>query len=1118
MVIAVMARLQLSFLGAFQAHLDGQPLRGFVSQKVRALLAYLCVERDRPHSRERLAALFWPDRPEPLPRKNLRDALANLRKVLREEETDIPFLSVSRWDLRFNPQSDYWLDVEAFTDWIEAAHAHRHRRLETCRPCVQRIERAVALYRGDFLSGLVVNGSPRFHDWLIIRQERYRQMALEALSVLVAHYERRRQYRRAIEYARLQVEMDPWQEAAHRQMMRLLALSGNRSAAIRQFHACAKILAQELSVEPVQETRDLYARILRGEVAAASASPGAHLPQDGASFVGRTAELEQLRELLQQPGCRMVTIAGQGGAGKTRLALRLAAEEAYAFRDGAHFVPVTGLRSAEALWLALAERLGVALQRGKPPRLHVLTRLREREMLLLLDGFEHLLARDAGSADVLADIVRQCAGVVLLVTSREVVRLRAERVFRLGGLACPPEEPEAAPQEAAAQYPALRLFLERARSVQPDFSLEENLADVARICRLLDGLPLGVELAAGWVHRLSCRQIAAAVEDNLSALSALWKDVPDRHRSLEAVFAYSWGMLSDEERGFLRAISVFWGGFEAQAAGAVAACGDAAAGRLLAALADKSLVQAAPGGGRYEMHSLIRQFALRKLAERPEAQRAAYRRHAAWYAAFLQLQEAGLEDERILEALERIRRESVNVRLAWRWMLEHRALDLVEQCAAALFSFYLRQGWTAEGAEAFSTAVETLQSARDVPPALRARLRAYHGAFVLRDGAPQRARPLLEEALNLARSLGERETAAFCSRFLGEICERAGEYEAASAWTLQALDVYREAQDYAGQGVCSSLLARISARMGRHSEARRLWEQSLHHHVRSGNLFEKMGVLNNLGTLLRYTGDYARSEAYLREALEIAETLQNPYAIAGICNNLGLLARHRGMQEQARAFLQRSLALCEEMGEQQDMILCLNNLGLVAQDLGEYARARQLHRRGYDLSVKTGQPYWQASSLRFLGMVLTRMQAYPQAQRALQDALNLSRRLGADRHVGMTLVSLGQLACAAGEHARACGYLRQAAHLALEKRQTDILVDVLGAGLELWHALRNGSDPRVEIWLRALYHAPDCSWEVGRDVRRLAAALGVSLEPVEAAPPLEDILRTLLDGLCPLDG
>ncbi len=1112
----MMARLRLSFLGAFQAHLDGQPLQGFISQKARALLAYLSVESDRPHSRERLAALFWPDRPEPLPRKNLRDALANLRKVLGEGETGVPFLSVSRWDLRFNPQSDYWLDVEAFADGIEAAHAHPHRRLETCRPCVRRIEQAVALYRGDFLSGLTVNGSPRFHDWLLIRQERYRQMALEALSVLVAHYERRRQYRRAVEYARLQVTMDPWQESAHRQMMRLLALNGNRSAALRQFHACEKILAQELSAQPVQETRDLYARILRGEVV--SNAPRVNLPQDGVSFVGRTAELEQLRELLQQPGCRMITVTGQGGAGKTRLALQLAAEEAYVFRDGAHFVPVTGLRSAKALWLALAERLEIALQQGKPARRQVLTRLRGREMLLLLDGFEHLLACDAGSADVLADIVRQCADVVLLVTSREVVRLRAERVFRLGGLACPPDELPAAWQDAAAQYPALRLFLERARSVQPGFSLEANLPDAARICRLLDGLPLGVELAAGWVYRLSCRQIAAAVEENLSALSAIWKDVPDRHRSLEAVFAYSWGMLSEEERGFLRAVSVFGGGFEAQAAGEVAACGRAAAERLLAALTDKSLVQRASDGGRYEMHDLIRQFAADKLAEAPAERRAASRRHAAWYAAFLQAQAARLEDERILDALARIRRESVNVRLAWRWMLEHRALDLVEQCAAALCSFYLRQGWAAEGAEAFSAAVDILQAQRDAAPVLFARLRAYQGALVLQNGEPQRARPLLEEALTLARRLGERETAAFCARFLGEICEQDGAYEAARSWTLQALEMYRSAQDHAGQGACYNLLARISVRTGGLSEAQRLWEQSLHHHTRSGYLFEKMAALNNLGALLRRTGDYARSETCLREALEIAETLQNAYTIAGICNNLGLLAREQGRQEQARAFLQRSLALCEEMGERQGMILCLNNLGLVAQDLGEYARARRLHRQGYDLSVKIGHPYWQASSLRYLGAALTRMQAYSQARRALQDALNLSRRLGADRDTGMTLIALGRLACAAGEPARACGYVRQAAHLALEKRLADILTDVLAAGLEVQRALRNGSDPRMELWLRSLYHAPGCSWKTRQDIRRLAAALGVSLEPVEAAPPPEDILRALLEGLCPPDG
>jgi len=1109
-----MARLQLSFLGPFQAHLDGQPLQGFVSQKVRALLAYLSVERARPHSRETLAALFWPDRPEPLPRKNLRDALANLRKVLRDGEMEPPFLSISRWDLRFNPQSDYWLDVEAFAGWIEEAHAHRHRRVETCRPCVRRMEQAVALYRDDFLSGLVVNGSPRFHDWLIIRQERYRQMALEALAVLVAHYERRRQYHRAIQYARLQVEMDPWRESAHRQMMRLLALNGNRSAAIRQFHTCKKILAQELSAEPVQETRDLYARILRGETIPPSAAQADNLPQGHSSFVGRAAEREQLRELLHQPDCRMITLTGPGGVGKTRLALQLASEEAYAFREGVCFVPVTGLRSAEALWLALAERLDIPLQQGKPARQQVLTSLRGKEILLLLDGFEYLLACDSGSADVLVEIVQQCAGVVLLVTSREVIRLRAERVFRMQGLPYPPEGAALAPARAVEQYPALRLFLERARSVQPDFSLEETLPDVVQICRLLNGLPLGVELAAGWVHRLPCRRIAAAVQENLSALSSPWADVPDRHHSLEAVFAYSWNMLADEERHCLQAVSVFEAGFDVPAAAAVTAADGRAVESLLAALADKSLVQMASGGTRYEMHHLIRQYALRKLAENPAEHQAVYRRHAAWYAAFLQSQEAHLQDERILETLGRIRRESANVRLAWRWMLQHRALDLVEQCAAALFHFYLRQGWTAEGAEAFSAAVEALQSEQDTSPALFARLQAYQGVLAFRNGAPQQARPALEAALRLARRLEAWETAALCARFMGEISDWMGEYEQARSWGRAALEMYQTLQNHAGQGECYNFLARVADRTGNDREAQRLWEESLHYLSRSGNLFERMSVLNNLGIALRRQREYARSEACLYEALEIAETLQNAYTIAGICNNLGLLERVRGNQEQARAFFQRSLALCEHMGAQQGMALCLNNLGLVAQDLDEYARARELHQRSYILSLETGQPHWQASSLQYLGAALTRLQAYSQAQRVLRKALKLYRSLGADRGTVLTLTALGQLACSMGEYDRSCKYLRRAAYLALKKRQTDVLLETLAASLELWHAVRNGSDPRLETWLRTLYHAPDRSWVVGRDLRRLAAALGVSLTPVEDAPPPDSLVHTVLDGLC----
>jgi len=321
-----MAHLSLSLLGPLQVTLTGEPVTSFESDKVRALLAYLAVEADRPHRRESLAGLLWPDWPDRAARTNLRNALANLRKAIGDRQARPPFLSITRETIQFNTASDYWLDVAAFRALVEADQAGQ--------PAVRQLEEAVALYRGSFLEGFSLKDSAAFEDWSLLTRERFQRQVLTALHQLAGYYEQRGEYERACEVAWRQVELEPWDEEAHQQLMRALALNSQRSAALAQYETCCRLLAEELGVEPAAETTRLYEQIRDGELKAlVPFGPPALAAQpppykglqyfdqaDADLFFGRellTAKL--VAHLAPTRGDRFLAVVGASGSGKSSI-------------------------------------------------------------------------------------------------------------------------------------------------------------------------------------------------------------------------------------------------------------------------------------------------------------------------------------------------------------------------------------------------------------------------------------------------------------------------------------------------------------------------------------------------------------------------------------------------------------------------------------------------------------------------------------------------------------------------------------------------------------------------------------------------------------------------------
>ncbi len=560
-----MVRLTIRLLGAFQVLLDDAPLHHFGADTARALLAYLAMRAGEHLPREVVASLLWPEHEQARALHNLRQALTRLRSTLGDQDAQQPFLQVSRETLCFCPSGPYWLDVAAFEELLAAVRTHPHRSLTACESCVRQLEEAAALYRGPFLEGFYIDSIP-FEEWLVVERERLHRLAMDAFYDLATCYEGRAAYDRARTYALRQLEAEPWREEAHLQLMRLLALSGQRSAALSQYETCRRILADELGAEPAAETTALYEAIKSGAFPPPPAPPRPphNLPTPGTPLIGRKEERARLVEKLLDPAYRLVTLTGLGGVGKTRLALAAAAQVADRFPGGVWFVPlaeidaghVDAARRRDLLTLAIAQALDLPFFSAPDVEARLLDYLRSKELLLILDNMDLWLEE---GADLVLRINQSAPAVTVLATSRERLNLQAEYVIRLDGLAVPPAEEE----EDALAYSSVQLFCERADRTSRGFALDPHtLPDVIEICRFVEGLPLGIELAAALVEDLPVAEVARAIRRDLDRLATTMRDVPLRQRSIRAVFSSSWQLLSAREQSILAACAVFRGGFD----------------------------------------------------------------------------------------------------------------------------------------------------------------------------------------------------------------------------------------------------------------------------------------------------------------------------------------------------------------------------------------------------------------------------------------------------------------------------------------------------------------------------------------------------------------------------
>ena len=876
-----MARLSIRLFGTYRVALDGDPVTAFQSNKVRALLAYLAVESERPHRRERLAGLFWPERTESSARQNLSQALFDLRRVIGDRDATPPYLLATPQTIQFNRASDHCLDVRTFTDLLVACKVHPHTRLEACDRCMEQLHKAGDLYKGDFLAGFSLADSPAFEEWALLERERMGRMVTDALLQLAGGHEERGEYESALGHARRLLELDPLLEAAHRQVMRLLVYRGERGAALAQYEACRQILEDELGGEPAPETTALYEQIQTSEIATpteAAASPPHNLPHHPTPFVGRKTELVELGKLLAEPDVQLVTVVGPGGMGKTRLALEAATAQLGAFEHGVFFVSLAPLRSVDGIVPAVADALGFTFYEGGEPRQQLLDYLRRKRLLLLMDNFEHLLE----GAGLISDVLKTAPDVKVLVTSRARLNLQGEQLYPLAGM----EHPKWETPEDAAQYSAVELFLLGARRVRPGFELQDDdLTYLTRICRLVGGMPLGILLAAGWVDMLSPARIAAEITHSLDFLETELQDVPERQRSIRAVFDHSWSLLAERDKEVLQGLSVFRGGFTPEAAVAVTG----ASLRLLRGLVNKSLI-APTSEGRYEVHELLRQYVQEKVEASPDGGKAARHRHCAYYAAALERWGADMKGARQQAALAEMRADQGNTRAAWDWAVERGQVARLDQAVEGLCLFYDRRGRLQEGEAACHMAVDRLTA---IAPG--------EGTAVLQSDA-ERLRVLAKILTwqgRFNRALGRREPARQLVRQSLAVLEKPELADQDTrAERVQALD----------------LMGSIVLDFGDREERKRLDEESLALHRALGDDWSVARALGGVAELALSSGAYDEAKRWAEESLALRRAFGDHWGVANSLGILGSCALEQGQLDEAERLIRESVAIRQRIG------------------------------------------------------------------------------------------------------------------------------------------------------------------------------------------------------------
>jgi predicted ATPase/DNA-binding SARP family transcriptional activator len=900
-----------------------QDWTSFQLDKRHQLLAYLAYQQDWV-SREYLAYLFYPDTSTEQGRHNLRNVLRRMQSVkwLEGLETNRDYL---RWQVE--------TDVMQFNKALEN----------------DALEEALSLYKGSLLQGLESGDNNEFVNWLEAERTKLHSKWRNAVLQYAEQLSTLGHYSKSAEVLGKLLETDNLDEEALKSYMTIMAQAGKTFEALEAYKGFQNRLQDELGLEPTSSTEQLATNIRTGTLVleakpvtssvAVAERPERFLPVPAQAIIGRELELSSIIHRFSEENCRLVTLLGTGGVGKTRLALEAAHELEKQYKDGVFFIVLDSVTSASAIPLKIAETLELDPHTENVAK-RVIDGIGDEEILLILDNFEHLL----DDTTFISNLLRYCPKLHLLVTSRERLNLEEEWLLPLQGLSY---AKESSSLEEAVTSDAVNLFVQRAKRVQPHFSLtEETLNDVLEICRLVDGTPLGLELAAVWVRAMTPKEIARDITYCLDFLRSDSRNLPKRQQSIRAVFDHSWKLLTAKEQDVLRKLSIFQGGFEREAANSVAGAPVA----VLAALLDKSLLEV-DNTGRYRFHPLLQQYAREELSKLSDEETDTKKRHASYYWNFVESIKGNRIAQLQPQTLSRLETELGNLRSALDWGIANNDTAFALKFCSNLGAFWFRRGYFSEGRTYCKAALALPQTPPDEP---RARVLLYAGSLANRQGDYQEAKTFFEASLELSKNLNLQHGIASIYHNLGGLAYRQGDF------TL----------------------------------AKRYYQKTLEMDRRAGDQYRLAYSLLSLGITMNVLGETEEAEPFILESLKLARSLNYGSLIAGGLCELGRTREQQGQWQEARRLYEESLGISRDFKDVYNQAHTLHRVGILAFKEGDYTNAFLHAEESLSLFTQQNERHYIAFVQHLMAMTLLKLGKPKQdIKLLLQDSLEIHRGL-----------------------------------------------------------------------------------------------------------------------------
>jgi predicted ATPase/DNA-binding CsgD family transcriptional regulator len=668
-----------------------------------------------------------------------------------------------------------------------------------------------------------------------------------------------------------------------------------------------------------------------------------NLPPQPTAFIGRADELSELSKLLDDPGCRLAALVGPGGSGKTRLAIEAARGVAGQFSDGVHFVPLEPVGSIEFLPAAIAESVGFSPRGQEEPRLQLFRYLEDKQLLIVLDSFEHLVT----ASPLLSDMLSAARRVKLIVTTREALKLSEEWVFPVPGLRYPEGDAVTDPGD----YDAVRLFVERAQRVKRGYSPEADWPAIARICQLASGMPLAVELAASWVSVLTCDQIVGEIERNIDFLASSLRNVPERHRSVRAVFEQSWSLLDPEERTVFARLSVFRGSFGREAAEEVAG----ASLPMQSTLVDKSLLKPLPES-RYRVHELLRQYSFEKLSESPGDVSSARDAHCGYYLDFVGRLKPDFLGHRQMEAAAEVDAEVDNIRAAWNWAVDGSEPEKLTDSIFPLAQYWQYRGRYPEALAALEGAAESLRNrdAGDEALLALAVVLTELGWFQIRLGRLEEAAATLADSLRIYRERRAIPYAAFATDprlALAVLATMKGEYGEVTRLGEEARRISEDVGNEGNRSLAHYVLARAALLQGEYPSAKEHAQTAAEIATGTGDRWFLAYCLIELGNVALALQDISAARGYFQSSLDLRREFDDPEGMAFALIYLGEVALSERSYAEAQMSYEQAISIYESIHDKGGLATALRGRAKVAVAQGDYEGAAEDFRRAVKLAT-----------------------------------------------------------------------------------------------------------------------------------------------------------------------